>query len=136
MDVLLLDFFFGKLLSLFLHLGVYFVEIVVEVLKNHIKFIRDKEDLLELDDIGMIQFSEGFDLSQFDALVPIGIFLFHFFDGYHFASLGVRRFVDSAKCTVSKRLYRLIFLHCTFNLSIKSISKTSTIPPSITSSKK
>lgn len=74
----------------------------------------------------MVEFSERFYLPKLNAFVPIGVFLLHFFDGNHLASLGIRRLVDCSESTVSKRLYRLIFLHCTFNLSIKSISKTFT----------
>jgi hypothetical protein len=51
--------------------------------------------------------------------------LLHFFDGNDFARFSVGCLVDGTKGTISQRFYGLIFLHCTFNLSIKSISKTS-----------
>ena len=128
-DVLLLDFFFGKLLSFLFHLGVDLIKVVVEILKDHIELVRYQEHLFELNNVGVIQFPQRFDFSELDAFVPISIFLLHLFDSHHFSRLSISSLVDSTKRTISQCLYRLIFLHCTFNLSIKSISKTLT--PSI-----
>ena len=41
---------------LLLHFGVDFIEVVVEILEHHVEFLRNKQHLLQFDDIVIIQF--------------------------------------------------------------------------------
>lgn len=61
----------------------------------------------------MVQFAQGLDLPQFDALVPTLVFLLHLLDRHHLPRLDVGRLVHSPKGPVPQRLYRLVFLHLT-----------------------
>lgn len=101
MGVELLDFFFGELLALLLHARVHLVQVVVQVLKHHVELLGHQQHLFQLYDVGVIQFPEGLDFSQLDALVPVRIFLLHLLDGHHFAGLDVCRLVDRPEGPVS-----------------------------------
>lgn len=57
----LLDLFFSEFLSFLFHFGVNLIEIVLKVLKNHVKLITDKKDLFEFGDVGMVEFTKGLD---------------------------------------------------------------------------
>ena len=111
MTPFLLDFFFGELLSLLLHLRIHLIQIIVQILEHHIQFLRNQQHLLQLYDAGMVQFSKRFYLPQLDALVPVRIFLLHLLDSHHLARLDVGRLVNRPKSTVPQGLYRLILLH-------------------------
>lgn len=63
----------------------------------------------------MTEFPERFDLSELETLLPIFIFLLHFFDGDDFVGFGVDCFEDCTEGTVSQHFYDLIFLHLTNN---------------------
>ena len=92
--VRLLDFLLSEAFTFFFHFGVDLVKIVVKVLEYHVKFFGHEEYFFELDDAGVIQFTKGLNFSKFDALVPAGVFLLHFFDGDYFSCLDVGGFVD------------------------------------------
>ena len=56
--------------------------ISIHELKDKIELIVFLDDFLQFDDIGMMQFDEYSDFVEIDAVVPIFVFLFHFFYGY------------------------------------------------------
>jgi hypothetical protein len=56
-----------KLKNIFLH-----------VLKDKIELIVILDDFIKLDDVGMMQLFEYFNLIEANTLIPIGVFLFHF----------------------------------------------------------
>lgn len=63
----------------------------------------------------MVEFSKRFDLSKFDAFVPIGVFLLHLFDGDDFARFDVRGLVNCPESSIAQSFYRFIFLHLISN---------------------
>jgi hypothetical protein len=105
-----LDFLLSKFFALLLHLTVHLIQIIIKVLKNHVQLIRNKQHLFEFDNIGMIQFTQGLYFAKFDALVPTGIFLFHFFDGDDLV-IGIHGLEDHPVGAVADRLHYLILLH-------------------------
>ena len=46
-DTSILDFRFSKAFTLLLHVRVHFIQVVVQILENHIEFFGDEEDFLE-----------------------------------------------------------------------------------------
>lgn len=108
---MLLDLFFCEFFAFLFHFAVHLVQIVVEVLEDHVEFIRYEEDLLEFDDVGVVEFSEGLDFPQLYTFVPVGVFLFHFFNRDYFVGFSVHCFVDCTKSSVSQDLYRLVLVH-------------------------
>ena len=56
--------------------------ISIHELKDKIELIVLLDDFLQFDDIGMMQFDEYSDFVEVDAVVPIFVFLFHFFYCY------------------------------------------------------
>jgi hypothetical protein len=88
-------------LPLVLHLGVHFIQVVVQILKNHIQFFGHQQHFLQLDDVAVVELPQRFDLSQLYAFVPVCILLLHFLYRHHFACLYVGCFVDSSECSVA-----------------------------------
>ena len=114
-------FCFRKTTALLLHLGVHLVQIVLQVLEDHVQFIRNQQHFLKFDDVGAVEFAEGLDVPQFDTLIPTVVLLFHLFDGDDFASLGVGGLVDAAESPVAEGLEGLVFLHIRKNKCIQRV---------------
>lgn len=60
LDAFILNFFFGEVFSLLFHLRIYFIQVVVQVLKNHIQFFRYEQYLFQLYDVAVIEFPQRF----------------------------------------------------------------------------
>lgn len=58
----ILDLFFCEFFVLFFHLGVDFVEVVVEVFEDHVKLFGDQKYFFELYNVTVIQLAQRFDL--------------------------------------------------------------------------
>ena len=99
------------MLPLVLHLRIDLVQVVVQILENHVELLGHQEDLLELDDVAVVELPQGFDLPQLYAFVPAGVLLLHFLDRHHLARLDVGRLVDRSESAIPKSLDRFVFLH-------------------------
>jgi hypothetical protein len=86
-------------------------EVGVQVLKDKVQFMRGEENLFEFDDIGVAEFAERFNLSEFEAFLPVVVLLLHFFDGHYFVVLRVEGLEDSSESSVAQHIDYLIFLH-------------------------
>lgn len=64
-----------------------FVNVALHVLEHHMKNIVLSYYLLQLDNIGMVQLPQGFDLAEFHALVPSVNLLLHLFYCHHLAAI-------------------------------------------------
>jgi len=106
-----LDLFFREGSSLFFSVGIFLVQIAFQVLEDKVKFFGYKQHFFEFSNIWMIDFSEGLDLSQFEAFVPIVVFTLHFFDSDYLIGFAVDCLVDSTECPVTQNFYYPIFLH-------------------------
>ena len=107
----ILDLSLGEVLSLLLHFRIYLIQVVVQVLENHIQFLWYQQNFLQLYYVVVVEFPQRFDLSQLNALIPTWILLLHFLYRHQFACLYVGRLVNSPECTVSEGLDRFVFLH-------------------------
>jgi hypothetical protein len=76
-----------------------------------VEFLVDQQDLLHLDDVGMVEFPQGFDLPQLEALLPVLVLALHLLDRHHFVGLVVDCLEDSSKGSISQDAYYFIFLH-------------------------
>lgn len=110
-DIKLLDLYFREGSAFLFSFRILFVEISLEILEDEVKLLGCEEYFFEFDDVWMTYFAKRFDLSEFEAFLPICIFLFHFFDGHDFISLCIDGLKDSSKGTVTQDIYYLIFLH-------------------------
>ena len=81
------NFPFSKSLTSFFSFCGEFVEILFDILEDEVGFIEDTDDLFHPDDVGVIHFAEGFDLSQLEALFPGAILLFESLYGHDFLGL-------------------------------------------------
>ena len=102
---------FCEWFPLLFHLCVHFVDVVIEVLENHVEFFRYQEYFLQFYNVGMVKFSEGFDLSKFNAFIPIAIFSFHFLDCDHFPCFDIGGLVDCAEGSIPQSFDCFVFLH-------------------------
>lgn len=59
----------------------------------------------------MIKFPQRFNLSQLDTLIPICIFLFHFFNCYYLSCSYIGSLVHGTECSIPQSFYCLVFLH-------------------------
>ncbi len=97
----ILDLFLSEFFILLFHFRIDLIEIIIKVLEDHIELISNKEYLFKFNNISMIEFSKGFNLSELNTLIPIIIFLFHFFDGNNLISFSIHSFIYSTKSTIT-----------------------------------
>ena len=65
------------------------------------QLLRHKQDLLELDDVGVVEFPQRLDLSQFKALIPVLILTFHLLDGHNLIGFFVDGLEDSSEGAIT-----------------------------------
>ena len=53
----ILNLFFGEMMIFLFHFGVDLVEVIVQILKDHVELLGDQKNLLEFDNVWMIKFS-------------------------------------------------------------------------------
>lgn len=83
----------------------------LSMLENQIKFVADSDDLLKLDYIKMVQFSQMFDLPKTHAFVPARKLFLHFLYGNYFTRFLVNCFNDGAVSAVAYVFDDLKFVH-------------------------
>ena len=98
---IVLDLGLGEAFSLFFHLSIDFIEVVIQILKNHVEFLGDQKNFFEFDDIRAVQLAQRLDLSEFDALIPTCIFGFHLLYGNYFSRFDVLSFVHCSEGPVA-----------------------------------
>eukprot|EP00354_Favella_ehrenbergii_P007088 CAMPEP_0170455612 /NCGR_PEP_ID=MMETSP0123-20130129/3522_1 /TAXON_ID=182087 /ORGANISM="Favella ehrenbergii, Strain Fehren 1" /LENGTH=138 /DNA_ID=CAMNT_0010718815 /DNA_START=2532 /DNA_END=2948 /DNA_ORIENTATION=+ len=78
----------------------------VGMLHYHEELLLSLDDLVKLDDIGMANFLENFDLSgdPFNVLLVVDLFFLQNFDGHLFACQNMGSLLDLAKGALSQRL--------------------------------
>ena len=81
-----------------------FEDIFVHKLKYEIQLVVVFDDLVKLDYVGVMEFFEDLDLIEVDAFFPVGVLLFHLFDGYDLFGLFVYGLDDRAETAVAQSL--------------------------------
>lgn len=79
------------------------------------ELLGDEEYFFEFGDIGVIDFSEGFDLAEVETLIPVVVLVLDFFDGDDFVGFVVDCLVDCTEGAVTQNFYYPILLHSLSN---------------------
>ncbi len=81
-----------------------FKHIFVHELKNEIQLVVVLYDFMKLDYVGMVKLFEDLDFIEVNAFFPVGVLLFHLFDGYNLFGLFVNGLDDRAETAVAQGL--------------------------------
>ncbi len=91
------------------------INIFIHELKDKVKLIFVFNKLVQIDNVGMVQFDENFDFVQIFALLPVRILLFHLFDCNYLPILFINSLDNTTEAAIPKDLSDFIFLHLNTN---------------------
>jgi hypothetical protein len=119
----LLNFVFSEPPALFSGIIVNLKQVVLQKIEYKVQLIIYPEDLVQTYQIGVLQLPERLDLSELDALIPVMIFLLHFFDGDDLVLLYVDGFEHGPERAVADRLSDLVLLHILLIIIYRNLSQ-------------
>jgi len=90
----------------------HLVQVALQELKHKVQLVVLADDLLELDDVGVVELAQAAHLAQRNALLPAVELFLHVLDGHHLPSLPVHALVHGAIGAVAQQLGHLVALHC------------------------
>jgi len=105
----------AELLGAVLH---HLLDVLVELLEDHVEFVVGSDDLLELHDVGVSDLAQGLDLAQVDALLPAEELLLHLLDCYCFIRTLVDCFLNCPLGPISDCFHYFLTFHQIYMNSI------------------